>query len=63
MVGYFTFLLTVLLIVGVIVFNYVILTDERWKKDGLLFLFSNKKTYMYFLPLVAILFTIVFLNV
>lgn len=63
MSGYLTTLLVIMLIALVIYMNVSMFSDKRWKEEGLVFIFTNRKLYILFAMLAAIGFTVFAINV
>jgi len=61
--GFITYMLVVMLIVGVIAVNWIVLTDKHLMRRGLFYAVFSKKTLKLFIPLYIICFMIVFINV
>jgi len=60
---FFTYLLIVALVVGVIAMNISVHRDQRSKGQGILLAFTNPKLYFWFFSLAAIFFLVILLNV
>jgi len=56
-------MLIVALIIGVFGMNVSIFRDPRFKTDGLIYAFSSRKLYLWFVPLAAIIFSVFLFNV
>ena len=63
MLPFVTFILIVALVIGVIAMNVSVFRDLRAKEQGIMHAFKNPKLYLWFVPLVAITFTVILLNV
>jgi hypothetical protein len=61
--GYLTTLLVIMLIALVIYMNVSMFSDTRWKEEGLVFIFTNRKLYILFAMLAALGFTVFAINV
>ena len=60
--AFVTYLLVLVLIIGVIGMNISIIKDERFKTNGVMYAFTSRKLYLWFMPLAAIFFTVFLIN-